>query len=71
MYIIAQAYLRCCKNERRPYWNTTCGFNLVIVVINTSSADTKLLLLLTCPIQLENCIGIHQKDYGANSRCII
>ena len=41
MYIIAQAYLRCCKNERKPYWNTTCGLNLVIVVINTSSAHTK------------------------------
>jgi len=35
MHIIAQAYLRCCKDERKPYWNT-CGFNLVIVVINTS-----------------------------------
>ena len=41
MYIIAQAYLQCCKNERKPYWNTTCGLNLVIIVINTSSADTK------------------------------
>jgi len=43
MYTIAQAYLRCCKNERKPYWNrpTTCGFNLVIVVINTSFADAK------------------------------
>ena len=30
MHIIAQAY---CKNERNPYWNTTCGFNLLIVVI--------------------------------------
>ena len=27
--------LRYCKNERKPYWNTACGFNLVIVVINT------------------------------------
>jgi len=55
------------QNERKPYWNTTCGLNLVIVVINTSSADTKLLLLLSCAIQLENCIGIHHKDYRANS----
>jgi len=41
IYIIAQAYLRCCKNERKPCWNTTCGFNLVIFVINTSFADAK------------------------------
>ena len=41
MHIIAQAqaYLRCCKNERKPYWNITSGFNLAIVVINTSFAD--------------------------------
>ena len=63
--------LRCCKNERKPYWNSTCGFNLVIFVINTSFADAKSLLLLTCPIQLENCIGIYLKDYGANSYCTI
>jgi len=53
MHMIAQAYLRCCKNERKPYWNTTCFFNLVVVVINTSFADAKKLLLLTCPIQLK------------------
>ena len=41
MHIVVQAYLRCCKNERKPYWNTTYGFNLVIVVINTSFADAK------------------------------
>ena len=29
------------KNQRKPYWNTTCSFNLVIVVINTSFADAK------------------------------
>ena len=43
MHTIAQAYLRCCgvaKKERKPFWNTTCGFNLVIVVINTSFADS-------------------------------
>jgi len=39
MCIIAQAYLRRCKNERKAYWNTTSGFSLVIVVINTSFAD--------------------------------
>ena len=33
--------LPCCKNERKPYWNTTCCFNLVIVVINTLFADAK------------------------------
>ena len=41
MHIIAQAYLQCWKNEWKPYSNTTSGFNLVIVVINTSFADTK------------------------------
>ena len=43
VHIIAQAYLRCCKNEPKPYWNTTstCGCNLVIVVINTPFADAK------------------------------
>ena len=64
MYII-QAYLRCCKNKQKPCCNATCGFNLVIVVIKTSFADA------TFSIQLENCIGIHQKDYGANSYCTI
>ena len=39
--IYGVANLRCCKNERKPYWNTTCGFNLVIVAINTSFADVK------------------------------
>jgi len=36
MHIIAQAYLQYCgvaKKKRKPYGNTTCGFNLVIVVI--------------------------------------
>jgi len=41
MHIIAQAYLRCCKNEGKPLWNITFGFNLVIVAINTSLADAK------------------------------
>ena len=43
MHIIAQAYtvLWYCKNKRTPYWNTTCVFNLVIVVIDTSFADAK------------------------------
>ena len=46
MHIIAQAYLRCCgvaKKERKPYryWNTTRGFNLVIVVINTPFSHAK------------------------------
>jgi len=41
LHIIAQAYLRCCKSERMPCWNTTSGFNFVIVVINTLFADTK------------------------------
>jgi len=41
MHVIAQAYLRYCKNERKPYWNTTCSFNLLIVVINTWLADAK------------------------------
>ena len=39
MHIIVQAYLWCCKNEQKTYWNTTCGFNFVIVIINTSFAD--------------------------------
>ena len=42
MHYCTSLYLRCCgvaKNKRKPYWNITCGFNLVIVVINTSLAD--------------------------------
>jgi len=40
MHIIAQAYLRCCKNKRKPYWNITSSMNLVIVVINMSFVTT-------------------------------
>ena len=27
MYIIAQTYLRFCKNQQKSYWNTTSGFD--------------------------------------------
>jgi len=27
MYIVAQTYLRFYKNKRKPYWNTTSGFD--------------------------------------------
>jgi len=30
MYIIAQTYLRFCKNKPKPYWNTTSGFEFFL-----------------------------------------
>ena len=30
MYIIAQTYLRFCKNQQKSYWNTTSGFDFFV-----------------------------------------
>jgi len=30
MHIIAQTYLRFCKNKQKSYWNTTSDFDFLI-----------------------------------------
>ena len=54
MYIIAQAYLRCCSVAKRTeaiYWNTTCGLDLVIVVITlTVMTPITLSVLITLSV---------------------